>query len=72
MNSNLERQPGLPFPPDDAMDDISESNIDKLKALGDFWFEHYGNNVIDLLRNEYQGPSLDHIDPETGEPIKFS
>lgn len=72
VNSNLERQPGLPFPPDDAMDDISESNIDKLKALGDFWFEHYGNNVIDLLCNEYQGPSLDHIDPETGEPIKFS
>ncbi|MDM7859376.1 patatin-like phospholipase family protein [Alteromonas sp. ASW11-36] len=72
VNSNLEKQPGLPLPPDDAMDDISESNIDKLKALGDFWFERYGEDVIALLCNKYQGPSLDRIDPTTGEPIKFA
>ncbi|WP_100644583.1 patatin-like phospholipase family protein [Alteromonas facilis] len=71
VNSQLRNQPGLDFPPDDAMDDISESNIDKLKRMGDFWFEQYGQAVVDLMLEQYQGDSLDRIDVKTGEPIVF-
>lgn len=69
VNAELRRQPGLDNPPDDAMDDVSESNIKKLRALGDFWFEKYGKHSIELLVNKYKGPSLDRIDPSTGDPI---
>jgi hypothetical protein len=40
VNAKLKKQPGLPYPPDDAMDDVSKTNISKLKQLGDFWFQH--------------------------------
>ncbi len=70
VNAELRRQKGLENPPDDAMDDVSVSNINKLKALGDFWFEQYGTHAIELLLGKYSGPSLDRIDPNTGEPIK--
>lgn len=49
VNSELKAQEGLPQAPDDAMDDISKTNIKRLKALGDFWFEKYGDDVISLL-----------------------
>ena len=69
VNAELKPQPGLPLAPDDAMDDISKKNIKRLKELGDFWYEQYGDDVVALLLNIYQGPSLDRIDPNTGKPI---
>ncbi len=69
VNTDMKPQPGLPNPPDDAMDDISKKNIKRLKEMGDFWFEAYGNDVVSLLLNTYAGPSLDRIDTETGKPI---
>jgi len=70
VNADLIKQPGLPTPPDDAMDDVSKKNIKRLRALGDFWFEQYGSAVVNLLLNDYQGPSLDRIDAKTGQPIE--
>ena len=68
VNAELREQPGLHTPPDDAMDDISKSNLKKLRALGDFWFDRYGTQAVELLLRTYQGPSLDRIDPKTGNP----
>jgi len=68
VNAEMKKQPGLPNPPDDAMDDISQSNISKLKKMGDFWFEQYGDDVVNLLMDNYRGPSLDRIDADTGSP----
>ena len=68
VNSEMKEQPGLPFPPDDAMDDVSQSNIKKLKLMGDFWFEQYGDDVVKLLLDQYNGPSLDRIEAATGKP----
>ncbi|AQS39840.1 patatin [Shewanella psychropiezotolerans] len=69
VNAKLKPQPGLPNPPDDAMDDLTKSNINRLRELGKFWFSEYGEAVVQLLLNTYQGPSLDRIDPKTGHPI---
>lgn len=69
VNAEMSEQPGLPFPPDDAMDDISRKNIKRLKTMGDFWFERYGTQTVELLFNRYQGPSLDRIDRQTGKPM---
>ncbi len=69
VNAKLLPQPGLPKAPDDAMDDVSKKNINRLKALGDFWFKQYGEATVELLMNIYQGPSLDRINPKTGKPI---
>ncbi|SHO55722.1 patatin-like phospholipase family protein [Vibrio quintilis] len=70
VNAEMRQQPGLPNPPDDAMDDCSAGNISKLKKMGDWWFELYGESVIQLLRDEYAGPSLDRVDSLTGKPIE--
>lgn len=75
VNARLARQQGFPKTagqkaPDDAMDDVSRTNIKRLKALGDFWFEQYGNAAARLIANDYDGPSLDRIDPKTGKPIE--
>ncbi len=70
VNAKLLPQPGLPQAPDDAMDDVSKTNIKRLKTLGDFWFEQYGAAAVKLLMGTYKGPSLDRIDPKTGKPIK--
>jgi len=72
VNAKLKPQPGLPQAPDDAMDDVSRTNIKRLKKLGDFWFEQYGEATVDLLMNTYKGPSLDRINPESGQPIEQS
>jgi hypothetical protein len=72
VNAEMREQPGFDTPPDDAMDDISPTNIKKLKELGTFWFEQYGQAVVELLNNSYQGPSLDKIDPKTGKPAEYS
>lgn len=71
VNAKLKPQPGFPeeHVPDDAMDDVSRTNIKRLKALGDFWFDQYGDAVVELLIGTYNGPSLDRIDPKTGKPI---
>jgi len=66
VNAKLMQQQGLPNPPDDAMDDISKTNIDKLRQLGELWFKHYGKATIALLTNSYHGPSLDRIIPKIG------
>ncbi|GGW93589.1 patatin-like phospholipase family protein [Alteromonas halophila] len=71
VNAEMRRQPGLASPPDDAMDDVSASNILRLKKMGDFWFEQYGSAVVDLLAGTYEGTSLDRIDPITGKPKPF-
>jgi len=68
VNAELQTQPGFQTPPDDAMDDVSRVNIKKLKKLGDFWFEQYGEQAIALIKGSYTGPSLDRIDPSTGKP----
>ncbi len=70
VNAKLKPQPGLPKAPDDAMDDVSKTNIKRLKELGEFWFKQYGTATVDLLLGTYDGPSLDRIDPNTGEPIR--
>ena len=72
VNAEMRNQPGLTNAPDDAMDDISKTNIKRLRALGDFWFKRYGDAVVQLLNNSYQGPSLDRIDAATGEPIVYT
>ncbi|WP_165313153.1 patatin-like phospholipase family protein [Vibrio ziniensis] len=69
VNSDMKKQIGLDNPPDDAMDDISRSNIDKLRKMGDWWFELYGGRVIDFLLKRYTGPSIDRVDPASGKPI---
>lgn len=69
VNAELKAQPGLSNPPDDALDDISKTNIERLKQLGEFWFKKYGEDVIKLLLGTYTGVSLDRIDPESGEPV---
>ena len=69
VNAELGNQTGLQNPPDDAMDDISTTNIDKLRALGEYWFDRYGAQAVALIRGKYQGPSLDRIDPITSLPI---
>lgn len=71
VNAELRCQPGLPNSPDDAMDDISHGNINRLKALGNFWFTQYGEATVELLNNSYQGPSLDRINPDTGKPVIY-
>ena len=68
VNAELRPLPGLPGAADDAMDDISQKNIKRLKQLGDYWFEKYGTQTVELFLDEYQGPSLDRIDSVTGEP----
>ena len=68
VNCDMTVQPGLPNPPDDAMDDISRKNINRLKKMGDFWFEQYGEAAVNLLLGDYTGPSLDRIDSSTGKP----
>jgi len=72
VNAKLLPQPGLPQAPDDAMDDVSKTNIKRLKTLGNFWFDQYGEAAVELLMGTYQGPSLDRIDPKTGKPIEQS
>jgi predicted acylesterase/phospholipase RssA len=72
VNAELKARPWLPQAPDDAMDDVSKTNIKRLKALGDFWFKQYGEAAVNLLLGTYQGPSLDRIDPETGTPTEQS
>ncbi|MEM8844149.1 MAG: patatin-like phospholipase family protein [Pseudomonadota bacterium] len=68
VNADLTNQSELPDPPDDAMDDIDEANIKKLKKMGDFWYKKYGEHVVNLLLDKYQGPTLDCIDTESGQP----
>lgn len=66
VNAELRTQEGLPNSPDDAMDDISKTNIKKLKALGDFWFKKYGDATVAFLAGQYDGPSLKHVNPQDG------
>lgn len=68
VNAEMRTQPGLPNPPDDAMDDISKANINKLKQMGDFYFQQYGDAAVELLAGKYKGPSMDRINSDTGTP----
>jgi len=71
VNAKLKEQEGLTQPPDDAMDDVSKTNIRRLKKLGDFWFDKYGDAAVQLLIDTYNGPSLDRIDSRTGMPVQW-
>lgn len=71
VNSEMRKQDGLPNPPDDAMDDVSKGNIKRLKAMGQFWFQRYGDQAVQLLTNSYSGHSLDRIDPDTNQPKAY-
>ncbi|QEY31192.1 patatin [Synechococcus sp. RSCCF101] len=68
VDSDMEKKSWMQEPPDDAMDDISRSNILKLKRMGDYWFEQYGDSTVALLTSRYSGPSLDSIERSTGMP----
>ena len=72
VNAELRKQPGLDAPPDDAMDDVDDGNITKLRKLGEFWFERYGEQAAQLLLGRYKGPSLDRIDTGSGRPKEWS
>ncbi|MGJ8679807.1 patatin-like phospholipase family protein [Paraglaciecola sp.] len=72
VNAEMSSQPGLSVAPDDAMDDVSQTNIKRLKILGDFWFEQYGHAAVELLNDSYKGPSLDRIDPASGKPVIYT
>jgi len=71
VNAEMSRQSGLPAPPDDAMDDVDEGNIAKLRALGELWFDRYGEAALELLMGTYEGPSLERMDPDTGRPMEI-
>ena len=70
VNSDMRAHPKLPNPPDDALDDIDPDNIKKLEAMGEFWFEHYGDSAAQLLLNQYHGNSLDRFDENTGSVLE--
>lgn len=72
VNANMVSQPGLPNPPDDAMDDISKANIAKLRAMGDWWHEVYGDAVVAMMLNQYDGPSLERIETGDGKARTFA
>lgn len=69
VNSELVKQPGLANPPVQAMDCVTPENIQRIRDLGKFWFDRYGEQTVQLILNQYQGPSLDYIDPAAGKPI---
>lgn len=48
VNSIMDRA-HMMRPPSDAMDDTSPENIERLLAMGDLWFERFGQQVIDLI-----------------------
>ena len=68
VNAELQKQPGFQTPPAEAMDNVTKENIQNLKSLGDFWFEQYGEQAIELIKGTYTGPSMDRINPTTGKP----
>lgn len=71
VNANLQpHPPDLLKAPDDAMDDVSKTNIKRLKEFGDFWYKKYGPAVVSFLAGEYSGKSLDRIDLITRKPIE--
>ena len=69
VNAELRKQAGLDHPPDDAMDDVSRANIEKLRALGNYWFDCYGKQAVGLILGNYDGRSLDRVDPSTSKPL---
>ena len=69
VNAELRTQAGMDDPPDDAMDDVSRANIEKLRALGNYWFDCYGQQAVRLILGNYEGRSLDRIDPSTSKPL---
>ena len=73
VDSEIKAQRGLTETdvPDNAMDLVSPDNIIKLRKMGDFWYQQYGEHVVKLLLNQYHGASLDRIDASTGQPIEF-
>lgn len=71
VDSELLAQPGMPFPPEQAMDDVDPDNIRRIRDMGKFWFDRYGEQVVSLILNQYEGPSLGRIDVKTGKPIEI-
>lgn len=62
VNSPLKKMPGFKLTVSDDMDNVSRKNITNLKALGSFWFDHFGEAAVALLEQRYDGPSLDALD----------
>jgi len=71
INSELKTHPNLPLAAKDEMDCITPENIQRLKLLGDFWFEQYGERTIKLLLGEPLKRSLGSIDTVTGKPAPY-
>ncbi|WP_419812257.1 patatin-like phospholipase family protein [Bacterioplanoides sp.] len=69
VDSELSPQPGMPSPPEQALDDVDPDNIRRIRDMGKFWFDRYGEQVVSLILNQYQGPSLGRIDVQTGLPL---
>ncbi|AII48283.1 hypothetical protein KR52_03815 [Synechococcus sp. KORDI-52] len=57
--------------PKEEMDEVTPENITKLRNMGEFWFQQYGDQVVNLLVDQYKGESLDRINYATGKPIVF-
>lgn len=69
VDSELSPQPGLPNPPQQAMDCVTRDNIARIRDMGKFWFDQYGEAVVQLIFNQYQGPSIGRIDARSGRPM---
>ena len=69
VDSELSPQPGLPNPPQQAMDCVTPDNIARIRDMGKFWFDQYGEAVVALILDQYQGPSLGRIDARSGKPM---
>lgn len=61
VNSPLAKMPGFPLTVSDDMDNVSSKNISNLKSLGEYWFDHFGESAVALLRQQYTGESLESL-----------
>jgi predicted acylesterase/phospholipase RssA len=71
VDSELLPQPGMSNPPEQSMDCVTSDNIQRIRDMGRIWFDRYGEQVVQLILNQYDGPSLGRIDHQTGQPISI-
>ena len=54
------------------MDCVTPDNIARIRDMGKFWFDQYGEAVVALILDQYQGPSLGRIDARSGKPTSLT